>query len=42
MRISAGVVGLMVWGYADLVSPGLVQLTAAFVVEGPKPPGAAF
>lgn len=42
VRFSAGPVGLMIWGFADLASPGLVQLTAAFVVEGPKPPGAAF
>ena len=34
-------VGLVVWAFADLAQPGYVQITAALVVDLPKPVGGA-
>lgn len=42
VRLSAGTVGVMLWGFADLAQPGSAQLVLAFVFEEPKPPGSAF
>lgn len=42
VRVSDGLVGLLIWAFADLAQPGSAQLIASFVFEIPKPPGAAF
>lgn len=42
VRLSAGPMGVMLWGFADLTQPGSAQLIAAFVFEWPKPTGSAF